>query len=117
MNSLDADECSTRLRDPEARAAFVEGGEGGHSFMEPIRGFHAVSAGLQLALAELYALDMRPLELTAAVRLLLNGPPSLVSDWLAGKRSLEAARGGDSTNSPGVRELTGTLDANDPSTR
>ena len=109
MNSLDADECRARLRDPEARAAFVESGEGGHSFMEPIRGFHAVSAGMQLALAELYALDMRPLELTAALRLLLNEPQSLVSDWLAGKRSLEAARGGDSTDSPGVQELTGTL--------
>lgn len=117
MNSLDADECSTRLRDPEARAAFVESGEGGHSFMEPIRGFHAVSAGMQLALAELYALDMRPLELTLALGLLLNGPPSLVSDWLAGKRSLEAARGGDSTNSPGVRELTGSVGSNDPPDR
>jgi Fe-S-cluster containining protein len=112
MNSLDADECRVRLRDPEARAEFIESGEGGHSFMEPIRGFHAVSAGLQLALAELYALDMRPLELTAALELLLNGPPSLVSDWLAGKRSLDAARGGDSSDSPGVRELTGTLASN-----
>lgn len=109
MNSLDANECRARLRDPEIRAVFVEGGEGGHSFMEPIRGFHAVSAGLQLALAELYGLDMRPLELTSAMHLLLNEPASLASEWLDGKRSLEAARGGDSSNSPGIRELTGTL--------
>ena len=112
MNSLDASECSARLRDPEARAAFVENGEGGHSFMEPIRGFHAVSAGMQLALGELYGLDMRPLELTAAMQLLLNGPDTLASEWLQGQRSLEAARGGDSSNAAGVRELTGTLAAN-----
>jgi Fe-S-cluster containining protein len=109
MNSLDADECRARLREPEARAAFVESGAGAHSFMEPIRGFHAVSAGVQLALAELYGLDMRPLELTSAMQLLLNEPGALVDQWLEGKRSLEAARGGDSSDSPGIRELTGTL--------
>lgn len=115
MNSLDANECRTRLRDPETRAAFVEGGEGGHSFMEPIRSFHAVSAGMQLALAELYGLDMRPLELTAAMQLLLNGPDTLVGEWLSGKRSLEAARGGDTTDAAGVRELTGALAASNTS--
>ncbi len=111
MNSLDAGECRARLREPDKRAAFVESGAGGHSFMEPIRGFHAVSAGVQLALAELYGLDMRPLELTAAMQLLLNEPGALVGEWLGGKRSLEAARGGDSSDSPDIRELTGTLGA------
>ena len=37
--------------------------------MEPIRAFHAVSAGIQLGLAELYRLDMRALDLTAAIDL------------------------------------------------
>lgn len=82
--------------------------------MEPIRGFHAVSAGMQLALAELYALDMRPLELTAAMQLLLNDPDTPLVDWLNGKRSLEAARGGDSTDTPGIRELTGSLAPEEP---
>jgi len=109
MNSLDAGECSARLRQPEARAAFIETGKGGHSFMEPIRGFHAVSAGMQIALSELYALDMRPLELTAAIQLLLTAPDTLVSEWLAGARSLEAARGGDNSNAAGIQELTGAL--------
>ena len=117
MNSLDANECRARLREPETRAAFVESGEGGHSFMEPIRGFHAVSAGMQLALAELYGLDMRPLELTAALELILNGPDTLVAEWLHGNPSLAAARGGDSSNAPGIRELTGTLSPNEPANR
>ena len=103
MNSLDAEECKTRLRDPDARAAFLAQGSGGRSFMEPIRAFHAISAGLQLSLSELYGLDMRPLELTAALDLLLNGPASSAQDWLKGKRSLEPALGGDNA----VRELSG----------
>src|SRR6185503_15728319 len=37
MNSLDADECAQRLRDPAARAAFVARGFAGRTFMEPIR--------------------------------------------------------------------------------
>jgi len=117
MNSLDADECSARLRQPEVRAAFIETGAGGRSFMEPIRGFHAVSAGMQLALAELYGLDMRPLELTAAIRLLLTAPDTLVGEWLAGGRALEAARGGDNSDAPGIQQLTGTLARNDTADR
>jgi len=107
MNSLDAEECKTRLRDPEARAGFLERGAGGRSFMEPIR---AVSAGLQLSLSELYGLDMRPLELTAALDLLLNGPASSATDWVSGKPAFEAARGGDSA----APELSGVLDAARP---
>lgn len=109
MNSLDAGECETRLRDPDARAAFVASGSGGRSFLEPIRAFHAVSAGLQLALSELYALDMRPLDLTAAVHLLLTSPETLVTDWLRGQPSLEPARGSDSSAHAGIQALSGKL--------
>jgi Fe-S-cluster containining protein len=109
MNSLDADECATRLRDPKARAAFVAGGSGGRSFLEPIRAFHAVSAGLQLGLSELYRLDMRPLDLTAAVHLLLTAPASLVADWLRGLSPFEEARGSDSSGHAGIEALSGKL--------
>src|SRR6185369_9752216 len=107
MNSLDAEECKTRLRDPDARAAFLASGSGGRSFMEPIRAFHAISAGLQLSLSELYGLDMRPLELTLALDLLLNGSESAAADWLLGKHSFEPALGGDNA----VPELGGVLAA------
>jgi len=109
MNSLDAKECADRLRDPQAREAFIAQGISGRSYMEPIRSFHAVSAGLQLALSELYRLDMRPLDLTAALRMLFEQSESIVSAWLAGASSFEAARGGDSTNNPQARTLSGTL--------
>jgi len=109
MNSLDAGECATRLREPEARAAFLATGAGSRSFMEPIRAFHAVSAGLQLSLSELYGLDMRPLDLVAAIHLLLNGPPSMVEAWLAGDTPFDEALGGDSTGSLGIDELSGRL--------
>lgn len=109
MNSLNAEECATRLREPDARAEFLESGVGGHTYMEPIRGFHAISAGLQLALWELFHLDMRPLELTAAVRLLLEDTGTLPEKWLRGERAFETARGGDSTNQQGARELSGAL--------
>jgi Fe-S-cluster containining protein len=108
MNSLDANECATRLRDPAARAAFIEHGTGGRSFIEPIRAFHAVSAGLQLALAELYRLDMRPLDLTAAVHLLLT-TESFGPDWLDGQPSFESARGSDSSSHEGIQALSGKL--------
>ena len=110
MNSLDAEECAKRLRDPEARAAFLADGSGGHSFMEPIRAFHAVSAGLQLGLSELYHLDMRPLELTAAMHLLLAGPASSPGEWMGGGTPFESAVRADGTTDPGLRELSGALD-------
>jgi len=109
MNSLDAGECERRLRDPEARAAFLAEGVGSHSFMEPIRAFHAVSAGLQLGVGELYGLDMRPLDLSAALDLLLNGPAALPDEWIAGGTPFESARGGDATDAPGLREISGKL--------
>jgi Fe-S-cluster containining protein len=107
MNSLDAGECATRLRDAAARAAFLADGSGGRSFMEPIRAVHAVSAGIQLGLSELYDLDMRPLELTAAMHLLLNGPATAADDWIAGKRPFDSAVRGDWSTDPNLRRLSG----------
>ncbi|MFZ5896066.1 MAG: YkgJ family cysteine cluster protein [Myxococcota bacterium] len=109
MNSLSADECAQRLRDPELRARFLKGDVAGQSFMEPIRAFHAVSAGLQLGLSEIYQLDTQPLELAAAVHLLLTRGNVVARDWVAGLNSFEAARGGDSTHNAGVRALSGAL--------
>lgn len=109
MNSLDADECARNLRDPEARADFLAAGRGGRSFMEPIRAFHAISAGLQLGLSELFQLDMRPLDLTAAVHELLSGSETLAEQWLRGEPSLEGARGGDSSDNAVVQELSGRV--------
>jgi Fe-S-cluster containining protein len=107
MNSLDANECAKRLREPAARAEFLSKGAGSRSFMEPIRAFHAVSAGVQLALSELYGLDMRPLDLIAAMHLLFTGGESIPRDWIAGGSVFEPARGGDSTGELGVREVSG----------
>jgi Fe-S-cluster containining protein len=109
MNSLDAGECERRLRDAGAREAFLSSGAGSRSFMEPIRAFHAISAGMQIALAELYNLDMRPLDLTAAMHLLLAAPDALPSAWLEGRPSFEPARGGDSTDAPTAQEISGAL--------
>ena len=109
MNSLDAAECEKRLRDPAARAAFLADGVGGHSFVEPIRAFHAVSAGIQLGLFELHGLDMRPLDLIAALDLLLNGPEEIPDAWIGGGSPFESARGSDATDAPGPRALSGRL--------
>ncbi len=109
MNSLSAGECAKRLRDPEARSEFLTSGVAGHSFMEPIRAFHAVSAGLQLCLSELYRLDMRPLELGTAIALLLGDAAALTEGWLRGQKSFESARGGDTTSDALVRELVGAV--------
>jgi Fe-S-cluster containining protein len=110
MNSLDASECAQRLRDPEARAAFIAQGFGGHSYLEPIRAFHAISAGLQLTLAELYQLDMQPLELAAALHLLLSGDVNeLEKAWLAGEAPFEPARAGDKSDDPALHAVSGAL--------
>ena len=83
------------------------------SSMEPIRAFHAVSAGLQLALAELYKLDMRALDLTAAMDLLLNGAESIPADWIGTGHSFEPARTGDQHDERALRRISGAL-ARDP---
>jgi Fe-S-cluster containining protein len=116
MNALDAGECATRLRDPDARAAFLAGGPGGRSFMEPIRAAHAVSAGLQIGLSELYQLDMRPLELSAAMHALFSGPES-ADGWVDGGRTFESAVRAEWATDAALRELSGALpggDAGDP---
>jgi len=109
MNALDAGACEKRLRDPETRAAFLAGGPAGQSFMEPIRAFHAVSAGLQLGAAELYGLDMQPLDLVAALDLLFHGPAEIPDAWIAGGSSFEPARGSDGSNAPGLGALSGRI--------
>jgi hypothetical protein len=98
MNSLDAAECETRLRDPVAREEFAAHG-GGHVFLEPVRAFHAISAGLQLGLSELYRFDMRPLELCAAMLTLLERGGAVTEAWLAGGRSFDTALPGPTRRS------------------
>ena len=109
MNSLDKDDCRARLRDPALRREFLESESGGRIVMEPVRAFHAFSAGLQLALSELFALDMRPLDLTAAIDLLLSNPEQLPDEWLEGKPVLLSALGGDSTGSRAAERISGAL--------
>lgn len=106
MNSLDAGECAARLRDPAARAEFLAIGRGGHSYLEPIGGAQAISAGLQLSLAELHQLDMRPLDLAHAMHLLL-GEEQLAAAWLRGERAFEPAV--VETGHASLREVAGAL--------
>ena len=107
MNSLDATECSSRLRDPSVRAEFLATGSGGRSYLEPIRAFHAISAGLQLAFSELAHLDMRPLELIPALDLLLAGPEGLGARWLRGESPFESVLAADHTRDRRMLELSG----------
>jgi Fe-S-cluster containining protein len=107
MNSLDAEECATRLREPRARAEFLESGRGGKSYLQPIGGAQAVSAGLQLGASELYHLDMRPLDLAHAVHLLLGADESLAEQWLNGQQPFAAAV--HEAKDLGLREIVGTL--------
>jgi hypothetical protein len=107
MNSLDASECEKRLHDGEARAEFLANGAGSHSYREPIRAFHAVSAGVQLGLSELYGLDMRPLDLIAAMHLFFTGGESIARDWIAGRDAFEPALGGDATGELGIDQTSG----------
>jgi len=110
-NSLDAAACERNLRDPNARAELLAGKQSVPCYLEPIRAFHAVTAGLQLGLAELQGLRMLPLELTAAMRILVDEPETVPQRWLAGEDPFEPARGGDVTNDPRIRQLAGTRDA------
>jgi hypothetical protein len=116
MNSLDAVECATRLRDPQARSDFLAAGRGGHSYLEPIGAAQAISAGMQLELSELHHLDMRPLDLLHAVHLLLGDDGSRVTAWLTGARPFEAAVT-DTANEARLRELTGALAPGDATRR
>jgi len=108
-NSLDAAACERNLRDPVAHAAFVAGTASVPCYLEPIRAFHAVTAGLQIALDELHGLDVLPLELTAAIRILADDPDGVPARWLGGKDPFAAARGGDVTEDPRQQELSGRV--------
>jgi hypothetical protein len=107
MNSRDAAGCLNSFRDPIARAEFLTNALGGHSFAEPIRAFLAISVGLQLGLSEVYKLDMQPLELTAAMHLLLSGSDSLPREWIAGRMPFASARTSDETQDAKLREVGG----------
>jgi hypothetical protein len=117
MNSLDATVCEKKLHDVRVREASFAGTLPGHVLVEPIRAFHAISAGLQLALAECFGLDMRPLDLAWALQLLLEDTParggdlegSLATRWLAGEPALASARGGDASRDAGRVGLAGAL--------
>lgn len=122
VNSLDADTCRRNLHDKVARQESIEGKQAGHLLIAPIRGFNAISAGLQLALAERFRLDMRPLDLALALDLLLSdlaervarkaeepsaNDSSVLDRWLGGDSALSAARGGDAGRDAGRLELVG----------
>jgi hypothetical protein len=106
-NSLDARACERTLRDPAARAGYLAGTSPLPCYAEPIRAFHAVTAGMQLALEELHGLEVSPLELTAAMRIMIDEPVEVPAQWLAGKDPFLAARGGDITGNPLVDALIG----------
>jgi hypothetical protein len=106
-NSLDAAVCERTLRDPDARAALLAGRESIPCYLEPIRAFHAVTAGLQLALDQLQGLEAQPLELTAAMRIMVDDPEAVAAQWLGGKDPFAAARGGDNSDDARIRALSG----------
>jgi Fe-S-cluster containining protein len=104
MNSLDRSVCEMKLHDPATREASLAGTLPGHVLIEPIRAFHAISAGLQLALAECFGLDMRPLDLAWALDLLLEARApegsldgDVVTRGRAREPALSPARGGDAS--------------------
>jgi hypothetical protein len=106
-NSLDATACERALRVPDARADFLAGKLTIPCFLEPIRAFHAIAAGVQLALDELHGLEVLPLELTAAMRIMVDDPETTPQRWLGGHNPFDAARGGDATDDPRIRNLSG----------
>jgi Fe-S-cluster containining protein len=90
VHSFDQEACARELHDPEVRQAFLRGELPGHAFREPVQAVYAVSAGLQLALHEQFALDMRPLDLAHALDELLSGDDELAvaQKWLDGHPAL-----------------------------
>ena len=106
-NSLDASACERSLHDPATRAAFLAGTVSVPCYLEPMRAFHAVTAGLQLALDQLHGLEGTPLELTAAMRIMLDDPDTMPQQWLDGKDPFAAARAGDDAHDPRERKLIG----------
>ena len=94
-NSLDASACERSLHDPATRAAFLAGTVSVPCYAEPMGAFQAVTAGLQLALDELHGLEAAPLELTAAMRIMIDDPDTVPEQWLGGKDPFAPARGDD----------------------
>jgi len=94
VHSFDQKACENELRDPLVRQAFLRGELPGHSFREPVQAVYAVSAGLQLALHEQFALDMQPLDLAQALHELLRSEEALsvAQQWLDGLPALFHAR-------------------------
>jgi hypothetical protein len=105
--SLDAAACERTLREPEARAAYLAGALTVPCYVEPLRAFHAVSAGVQLALHELHGLRTSPLELKAAMRIVVDDPDGVPARWLAGEDPFEGARGADGTDDARLTALSG----------
>ena len=91
-NSLDASACERSLHDPATRAAFLAGTVKVPCYLEPMRAFHAVTAGLQLAIDQLLGLEATQLELTAAMRIMIDNPDTVPQHWLGGKNPFAAAR-------------------------
>ena len=85
-NSLDASACERSLHDPATRAAFLAGTVSVPCYLEPMRAFHAVTAGLQLALDQLHGLEGTPLELTAAMRIMIDDPDTVPAAVAGRKR-------------------------------
>jgi len=108
-NSLDAAACERNLHEPSARAAFLRGETSVPCYLEPIRAGHAVTAGLQLALDQLHGLEVMPLELTAAMRVMFDDPEGVPQRWLGGKDPFATAHGGDMSDDPRIRELSGRV--------
>ncbi len=106
-NSLDAKACEASLHEPAARTAYLAGTFSLPSYLEPMRAFHAVAQGVDLALSELFGLMVAPLELTWAMRILVDEPEKVPDAWLRGEDPFEAARGADATRDPGIGELSG----------
>lgn len=109
-NSLDAEACSRTLREPEARRLYFAGEYPVPSYLEPLRAFHAVASGVDLALHELYRLRGEPLELAAAMLAVFDDPDGTPAAWLCGDDPFHEARGADGSENPFITELSGRLD-------
>ncbi len=106
VHSFNSDACSLVLHDPAARRHFQEEGEGIPSYREPGLAVHAMSAGLQLGVSEVYGLDMSPVDLTLALAWLLSHP-SAGSEWLAGHPLPAQLRAGHHSADPKRAHVTG----------
>jgi Fe-S-cluster containining protein len=100
INALDRAICETLLNDARERETRRQRGEGSPGYVEPVHAAHALSAGLQIALFELYTLAMHPLDLTLAVDHILNVEPIALEIWLNGGDPFGAVRGGHDSDNP-----------------